>query len=89
MLDINYIEQNYDEVVKRLNMRNQQDYSSDLKFVIEKNKKRKELLSKVEKIKAEKNQLSKQVGVLVREKNKMKLNKLNNKYLKWILKFKY
>lgn len=89
MLDINYIEQNYDEVVKRLNMRNQQDYSSDLKFVIEKNKKRKELLLKVEKIKAEKNQLSKQVGVFVREKNKMKLNKLNNKYLKWILKFKY
>lgn len=85
MLDINYIEQNYDEVVKRLNMRNQQDYSSDLKFVIEKNKKRKELLLKVEKIKAEKNQLSKQVGVFVREKKqdeaeqiKQQVSKMNS-----------
>ncbi|EOA07293.1 Serine-tRNA ligase [Mycoplasma yeatsii 13926] len=85
MLDINYIEQNYEQVVERLNMRNQQDYSSDLKFVIEKNKKRKELLLKVEKIKAEKNQLSKQVGVLVREKKqdeaeqiKQQVSKMNS-----------
>ncbi|WP_026389478.1 serine--tRNA ligase [[Acholeplasma] multilocale] len=67
MLDINYIEQNLEYVTAQLNKR-AGDYTEDLNFVVGKNKRRKELLLEVEKLKAEKNSLSKQVGELMRDK---------------------
>nr|VZR99425.1 hypothetical protein MF5582_00064 [Mycoplasma feriruminatoris] len=81
MLDINYIEQNLDEVIKRLNMRNQQDYSADLKYAVEKNLKRKEILVKSEALKSKKNQLSKEIGILIKDKKLNNLNKLKLKLL--------
>jgi len=67
MLDINLIETEFDRVVKALNNRNQ-DYSEQLKKAIEKNQLRKNILGEVEKLKAEKNQLSKQIGELIVQK---------------------
>jgi seryl-tRNA synthetase len=78
MLDINYIEQNLELVTKRLNSRNH-NYTNDLSYVVQKNIKRKELLKKVEEIKAVKNTLSKQVGELIRNKNVEQANEIKNK----------
>ncbi|MCK8461412.1 serine--tRNA ligase [Mycoplasma capricolum subsp. capricolum] len=89
MLDINYIEQNLDEVIQRLNKRNQQDYSDDLKYVVSKNLKRKEILVKSEALKSRKNQLSKEIGTLLKEKKvdqseqaKMEVINLNEQIIK-------
>ncbi|AGJ91108.1 serine--tRNA ligase [Mycoplasma putrefaciens] len=79
MLDINYIEQNFEKVLEKLNMRNQQDYRNDLEFVVNQNKQRKELIIKVEKIKAEKNQLSKEIANLVRQQNQVQVYQLKQK----------
>ncbi|SYV94764.1 seryl-tRNA synthetase, partial [Mycoplasma putrefaciens] len=79
MLDINYIEQNFEKVLEKLNIRNQQDYRNDLEFVVNQNKQRKELIIKVEKIKAEKNQLSKEIANLVRQQNQVQVYQLKQK----------
>jgi seryl-tRNA synthetase len=67
MLDINFIEDNLQEVITNLKKRNQ-DYTQELNFVVEKNKLRKEILMSVEKLKAEKNQISKAIGQLIAKK---------------------
>ncbi|ATG97699.1 serine--tRNA ligase [Mesoplasma lactucae] len=67
MLDINYIEANFDEVAKRLNTRNG-NYTDDLKKCVDLNLKRKSIIMDVEKLKSDKNSLSKEIGSLVRDK---------------------
>ncbi|ATZ18420.1 seryl-tRNA synthetase [Williamsoniiplasma somnilux] len=68
MLDVNYIEDNFEYVEKQLNKRGG-NFSQQLNKVIEKNKIRKSILLKVESLKSEKNNLSKQIGELMRNKN--------------------
>ncbi|WP_031542362.1 serine--tRNA ligase [Mesoplasma photuris] len=75
MLDANYIEQNLEYVTQQLNKRGQ-DYTKDLLFVVSKNQRRKELLALVEQIKADKNQLSKEVGEKMKVKDVDGANKL-------------
>jgi len=67
MLDINFIEANQKEVVKRLNSRNV-DYTSDVHKIVELNHQRKLILIDVEKLKSDRNNLSKTIGELVRAK---------------------
>ncbi|PPE05911.1 serine--tRNA ligase [Williamsoniiplasma lucivorax] len=78
MLDINFIEENQKDVEKRLNHRGN-DFSKDLKFVVEKNKRRKEILVEVEKLKATKNQLSKEIGFLIRDQKNGEIEQIKNK----------
>lgn len=67
MLDINFIEANQKEVIKRLNSRNT-DYTTDVQKAIELNHQRKLILIDVEKLKSDRNNLSKTIGELVRAK---------------------
>ena len=67
MLDINFIEANQKEVIKRLNSRNA-DYTSDIQKTVELNHQRKLILIDVEKLKSDRNNLSKTIGEIVRAK---------------------
>jgi len=67
MLDINFIEANQKEVIKRLNSRNA-DYTTDIQKAVELNHQRKLILIDVEKLKSDRNNLSKTIGELVRAK---------------------
>ncbi|ATZ21222.1 serine--tRNA ligase [Mesoplasma tabanidae] len=77
MLDINFIENNLVKVKKQLNKRNG-EYSLILDEVVELNIQRKSILKEVENLKANKNNLSKQVGELMRDKQIDDANKIKN-----------
>ncbi|ATZ16045.1 seryl-tRNA synthetase [Entomoplasma freundtii] len=66
MLDVNYIEDHFDEVVTRLNNRGQ-NYTLALAQVVKENQRRKKYLKEVENLKAKKNQLSKKIADLFKD----------------------
>lgn len=61
MLDIQRIRTEKDEIIKRLNQRNE-DFTERIETVLKADVKRREVLQKVEQLKMERNQLSKSVG---------------------------
>jgi len=65
MLDIKYIREETDKVIELLNRRGG-DYSY-LRDLVKKDEERREAIQKVETLKAKKNEVSKQIGVLKRE----------------------
>ncbi|QGS51372.1 serine--tRNA ligase [Spiroplasma tabanidicola] len=77
MLDINRIENDFDFVLEQLNKR-QTNYEKQLKNIIEINKKRKDIIKQVEELKAQKNKVSKKIGVLSRENKNDEIKKLKN-----------
>lgn len=64
MLDLKFIISNLDEVKEKTKARN---YSFDFDSLIEKDTLRKSIINEVEKLKADRNTISKQVGILKRE----------------------
>jgi len=70
MLDLKYLVENIDEVIKRLNSRNK-DFSY-LKNVVELFNERKKLIKEVETKKAFRNDVSKKIGILKKEKKDVK-----------------
>ncbi|AVP49570.1 serine--tRNA ligase [Williamsoniiplasma luminosum] len=74
MLDVNFIEINQKEIEKKLSSRGA-DFSQDINFVVEKNKRRKEILLQLEQLKAKKNQFSKEIGLLMRDKKDQEVEK--------------
>ena len=64
MLDLKFIISNLDEVKRKTQARN---YSFDFESLIEKDGLRKNIITEVEKLKADRNAISKQVGILKRE----------------------
>ena len=78
MLDLEYVVKNIDEVVKKLNTRN--DDFSYLKELVSLSKERKELILKGDDFKAKKNKISQEIGVLKREGKDIKdtLLKIDN-----------
>ncbi|KAF5295849.1 hypothetical protein FQA39_LY13022 [Lamprigera yunnana] len=78
MLDINYIEENKEKVIKQLNTRNSGDYSDLINEAIKLNVQRKETILKVESLKSEKNNLSKQIGILMKDKKMSEVEKIKN-----------
>ncbi|AHI53417.1 seryl-tRNA synthetase [Spiroplasma sabaudiense Ar-1343] len=88
MLDINKVEADLDGYIKQLSKRNA-DFSVALKKAVEKNTTRKDLLKKVELMKAEKNQISKLIPELIKEgknevveSNKANVVKINSEITK-------
>ncbi|AOG59960.1 seryl-tRNA synthetase [Spiroplasma helicoides] len=77
MIDINRIEQEFEFVCEQLKKR-QTDYTNDLKNLVDLNNKRKELIKKTEELKSEKNKISKDIGVLAREKKNNQIESLKN-----------
>lgn len=84
MLDANFIESNLKTVLERLNSRNN-DYANDLNQVVTLNKERKVLIIDAEKLKSDRNSLSKEIGALVRDKKtteaetiKKRVGEINN-----------
>ncbi|AHI52346.1 serine--tRNA ligase [Spiroplasma culicicola] len=75
MLDINRIESDFDFVCEQLNKR-QKDFTNDLKIVLDLNNKRKELIKEVEELKAQKNKISKEIGILARENKTDEIEKI-------------
>ncbi|ASZ08777.1 serine--tRNA ligase [Mesoplasma chauliocola] len=75
MLDINFIESNLIKVKEQLNKRSG-DYTVILDEAVELNIQRKTILKNVESLKANKNNLSKQVGELMRDKKIEEANKI-------------
>ncbi|ATI72974.1 serine--tRNA ligase [Mesoplasma florum] len=75
MLDINFIESNLVKVKEQLNKRSG-DYSLIIDEAVELNVQRKSILKEVENLKANKNNLSKQVGELMRNKQSDEANKI-------------
>ncbi|TYB31785.1 MAG: serine--tRNA ligase [Candidatus Mcinerneyibacterium aminivorans] len=70
MLDIEFVEKNKDEVIKRLNKRGE-DYNSEIKQILELNKKRKKIINEANQLKHKKNKISEKIGELKRKgKNK-------------------
>lgn len=78
MLDINYIEQNLTSVNKRLKTRGT-SYEKELKFVVKKNQERKTILGQAEKLKAEKNQISREIGILIQRKELKEIKSMKTK----------
>lgn len=78
MLDLEYVVKNIDEVVKKLNTRN--DDFSYLKELVSLSKERKELILKGDDFKAKKNKISQEIGILKREGKDIKdtLLKIDN-----------
>lgn len=66
MLDIKYVRENLEEVIERLNTRNG-DFSY-LRETVEKDEKRRILITEVEKLKKLRNETSKEIGILKRNK---------------------
>lgn len=66
MLDVNYIEDHFEEVSKRLKTRGQ-DYNQVLNQVVKENQRRKKYLQEVESLKARKNQISKKIAELFKD----------------------
>lgn len=64
MLDLKYILSNLDEVKEKTKNRN---YDFDFDTLVEENTRRKNIINEVEKLKADRNAISKQVGILKRE----------------------
>ena len=64
MLDLKYILSNLEEVKEKTKNRN---YDFDFESLVAENSKRKEIINEVEKLKADRNAISKQVGILKRE----------------------
>ncbi|WP_342258733.1 serine--tRNA ligase [Spiroplasma endosymbiont of Dioctria linearis] len=81
MLDINKIESDFDKVNSSLKKRNK-DFNSDLKEIIELNSQRKEVTFKVEELKAKKNKISKDIGILSKNNKKDEIEKLKNEVSK-------
>ncbi|ATQ35182.1 seryl-tRNA synthetase [Mesoplasma entomophilum] len=77
MLDINFIESNLVKVKEQLNKRSG-EYTLILDEAVELNIQRKSILKEVENLKANKNNLSKQVGELMRNKQVEEANKIKN-----------
>ena len=61
MLDLKYILSNLDEVKEKTKNRN---YEFDFDTLVAENSKRKDIINEVEKLKADRNAISKQVGIL-------------------------
>ncbi|WP_339034155.1 serine--tRNA ligase [Spiroplasma endosymbiont of Cantharis rufa] len=81
MLDINKIEGDFDNVNSSLKKRNK-DFNSDLKEIVKLNSERKEMTFKVEELKAKKNKISKDIGILSKNNNKNEIEKLKNEVSK-------
>ena len=64
MLDLKFIISNLEEVKEKTKARN---YSFDFDSLIQKDALRKSVINEVEKLKADRNAISKQVGILKRE----------------------
>ena len=64
MLDLKYILSNLDEVKEKTKNRN---YEFDFDTLVAENSKRKDIINEVEKLKADRNAISKQVGILKKE----------------------
>ena len=64
MLDLKYILSNLDEVKEKTKNRN---YEFDFNTLVAENSKRKDIINEVEKLKADRNAISKQVGILKKE----------------------
>lgn len=77
MLDINFIESNLTKVKEQLNKRSE-NYAVMLDEAVELNLQRKAILKEVETLKANKNNLSKQVGELMRDKQIDEANKIKD-----------
>lgn len=77
MLDIRYVIDNLEEVIERLNTRNG-DYSY-LRELPQLDKRRKEIIQENDELKAQRNQISKQIGVAKKEKNEALATELANK----------
>ncbi|ATZ17612.1 serine--tRNA ligase [Mesoplasma melaleucae] len=77
MLDINFIENNLTKVKEQLNKRSE-NYAVMFDEVVELNLQRKAILKEVETLKANKNNLSKQVGELMRNKQIDEANKIKD-----------
>ncbi|MCW3076234.1 MAG: serine--tRNA ligase [Bacteroidetes bacterium] len=66
MLQLNYIRENKDEVLKRLSIKNFKDAESILNAVLEKDTARRNMQKDSDNLKAEANQIAKQVGELMK-----------------------
>jgi seryl-tRNA synthetase len=75
MIDVNKLELDFDKIKTQINKRGA-DLSTTLISVVDLNKKRKELILEVENLKAQKNQTSKKIGELMRDKKNDEATKL-------------
>jgi seryl-tRNA synthetase len=75
MIDVNKLELDFDKIKTQINKRGA-DLSTTLISVVDLNKKRKELILEVENLKAQKNQTSKKIGELMRDKKNDEAAKL-------------
>ncbi len=76
MLQVNYIRDNKDEVLKRLAIKNFKDADTIITKVIELDAKRRAVQKETEAVKAEANQLAKQVGDLMKSGKKEEADKI-------------
>lgn len=89
MLDVNYLEANTEEAIKRLNSRGS-DYRSLVEKIIHLNQARKINLAKVEHFRAQKNQLTREISQIIYENKdkslievtKLKISKFDKEILK-------
>lgn len=89
MLDVNYLEANTEEAIKRLNSRGS-DYRSLVEKIIHLNQARKLNLAKVEHYRAQKNQLTREISRIIYENKdktaieplKLKISKFDREILK-------
>lgn len=70
MLQLNYIRENKDEVLKRLAIKNFKDAESIISAVLEKDAARRNVQKESDDVKAESNQIAKQIGELMRSGKK-------------------
>lgn len=80
MLDIKYVIENLDEVIKRLNTRNG-DYSY-LKDLVKLDKRRKEIISENDELKNKRNTISKEIGIAKKNKDEKTAAKLAKEVIK-------
>ena len=76
MLQINYIRENKDEVLKRLAIKNFKDADTILSHALELDNKRKNTQKENDTLKAEANQLAKQIGDLMKSGKKEEAEKI-------------
>ncbi|ALD65915.1 serine--tRNA ligase [Spiroplasma cantharicola] len=81
MLDINKIESDFEKVNSNLKKRNK-DFKLELNQIVELNSKRKKITFKVEELKAKKNKISKDIGILAKNNNKNEIEKLKKEVSK-------
>lgn len=79
MLQINYIRENKDEVLKRLAIKNFKDAESIINSVTEKDSERKNIQKQNDDLKAEANRLAKQIGELMKSGKKEEAEKIKSR----------